>query len=151
MNSIQSTLMQETMENESGSESTERTAGPKRVLLVDDTPDNLRLLIKMLPKPLYMVHPATSGELALQFVQSTLPDLILLDVMMPDMDGYEVCRRLKEDLRTRHIPVIFLSAGDGIVDRAKAFAHGGVDYITKPFDPIDVLLRIQVHLSHKNG
>jgi CheY-like chemotaxis protein len=115
--------------------------------VVDDSPENLRLFVKSLPRELYTIHPATSGEQALKFVQSTLPDLIILDVMMPGMDGYEVCRRLKQDERTRHIPVIFLSASDEIVDRKKAFAHGGVDYIDKPFDPIDVLLRIQVHLS----
>jgi ATP/maltotriose-dependent transcriptional regulator MalT/DNA-binding response OmpR family regulator len=123
---------------------------PKRILLVDDTPDNLRLLIKMLPKPMYIVHPATSGELALQFVHATLPDLILLDVMMPEMDGYEVCRRLKEDERTRDIPVIFLSAAGQVIDKAKAFARGGVDYITKPFEPAEVLMRIQAHLSLRN-
>ncbi|MEN3364525.1 MAG: hypothetical protein V7606_1799 [Burkholderiales bacterium] len=121
--------------------------GPKRILLVDDTPENLRLLIKILPKQLYTLHPTTSGEMALKFVEATLPDLILLDVMMPHMDGYEVCRRLKQDQRTRDIPVIFLSAADQIGDKAKAFARGGVDYITKPFEPVEVLMRIQAHLT----
>lgn len=129
------------------STATEGSTATKRILLVDDTPENLRLLIKMLPRQMYTVHPATSGELALNFVKSTLPDLILLDVMMPGMDGYEVCRRLKQDDRTRDIPVIFLSAADQVVDKAKAFSRGGVDYITKPFEPVEALMRIQAHLS----
>jgi ATP/maltotriose-dependent transcriptional regulator MalT/DNA-binding response OmpR family regulator len=138
------------LEKQMGNKSPEQTTDVKRLLLVDDTPENLRLLIKMLPRQLYAIHPATSGELALKFVETTLPDLILLDVMMPGMNGYEVCRRLKEDQRTQDIPVIFLSAADQIVDKAKGFAHGAVDYITKPFEPVEVLLRIQAHLSLRN-
>jgi DNA-binding response OmpR family regulator len=130
-----------------GSKSTTQTTDRKRILLVDDTPEQLRLLIKILPPESYSLHPATNGESALMFVQSLLPDLILLDVMMPAMDGYEVCRRLKENPRTRAIPVIFLSAADQITDKSHAFAHGGVDYITKPFEPVEVLWRIQAHLS----
>jgi LuxR family maltose regulon positive regulatory protein len=133
-----------------GSNATEERPALKRILLVDDTPENLRLLMKMLPKQVYSVHPATSGEVALQFAQSTLPDLILLDVMMPGMDGYEVCSRLKEDERTRNIPIIFLSAADQLLDKARAFARGGVDYITKPFEPVEVLMRIQAHLTLRN-
>jgi ATP/maltotriose-dependent transcriptional regulator MalT/DNA-binding response OmpR family regulator len=138
------------LEKQMGNKSTEQTTDVKRLLLVDDTPENLRLLIRMLPRQLYAVHPATSGELALKFVETTLPDLILLDVMMPGMNGYEVCKRLKEDQRTQDIPVIFLSAADQIVDKAKGLAHGAVDYITKPFEPVEVLLRIQAHLSLRN-
>src|SRR5207237_3307777 len=80
-------------------------------------------------------------------VQSTLPDLILLDIVMPDLDGYEVCTRLKADDRTRDIPVIFISAVDEVLDKVKAFDSGGVDYIVKPFQPEEVLARIQTHLS----
>lgn len=129
-----------------GSKSSEQRTGMKRILLVDDKPENLRLLIKVLPSHLYIVHPATSGEVALKFVQTILPDLILLDVMMPEMDGYEVCRRLKSDERTRHIPIIFHSAADRVADKAKAFACGAVDYIAKPFEPAELQMRIAAHL-----
>lgn len=117
-----------------------------RILLVDDKPENLRLLVKILSTH-YVVHPATSGEGALRFLKASLPDLILLDIMMPNMDGYQVCHQLKASERTRDIPVIFISAEGQIVSKAKAFAHGGVDYITKPFQLEEVLLRVQAHLS----
>lgn len=119
----------------------------KHVLIVDDNPDNLGLLLSILPEQLYAVHAATSGEGALRIVDVTLPDLILLDIMMPGMDGYQVCNHLKEQPRTRDIPVIFISAIDQIVDKAKAFAQGGVDYITKPFQSEEVLMRVEAHLG----
>ncbi|WP_420473484.1 EAL domain-containing protein [Noviherbaspirillum sp. ST9] len=123
---------------------------PERILIVDDSPANLRLLMNMLGEHGYLVHPATNGELALQFVQTTLPDLILLDVFMPGMDGYELCRRLKADARTRDIPVIFLSSADQELNKLKAFSSGGVDYVVRPLQVEEVLARIRTHLSLRN-
>jgi diguanylate cyclase (GGDEF)-like protein/PAS domain S-box-containing protein len=121
-----------------------------RILVVDDTPSNLRLLINMLKQHAYVVHPATSGQAALRFLETTLPDLILLDVMMPGMDGYQVCERLKADPRTREIPVVFISAADQPLNKVKAFGAGGVDYIVKPFEAEEVLARIETHMAlHK--
>jgi PleD family two-component response regulator len=95
----------------------------------------------------YRVRLAASGEEALGAVQAALPDLILLDVHMPRMDGYQTCERLKRDERTRHVPVIFISALDQTEDKAKAFVVGGVDYVTKPIQIEEVLARLQTHLS----
>jgi diguanylate cyclase (GGDEF)-like protein/PAS domain S-box-containing protein len=117
-----------------------------RILVVDDTPANLRLLMDMLGEHGYLVHPASGGEPALRFVQSNLPDLILLDIMMPGMDGFQVCERLKANMQTRDVPVIFLSAADQVLDKVRAFASGGVDYIVKPFQVEEVLARIETHL-----
>ncbi|MBW2608215.1 MAG: response regulator [Deltaproteobacteria bacterium] len=117
------------------------------VLIVDDNPDNLRLLTEVLTEKGYKVRPAPSGSLALKSVRSTLPDLILLDVKMPGMDGYEVCRRLKADKRTRDVPVIFISAMAEVADKIKGFGVGGVDYITKPFQHEEVLARVETHVS----
>ena len=118
-----------------------------RILIVDDTPANLRLLMHILDEHGYSVHPACDGETALRFVQSTLPDLILLDVIMPGMDGYKVCERLKADVRTRDIPIIFISSADQELDKVKAFASGGVDYIVRPLHAEEVLARIKTHLA----
>ncbi len=123
------------------------TAPQVSVLVVDDTPDNLRLLSRMLSKRGYNVRPVPSGKLALTSAQAEPPDLILLDIMMPEMDGYEVCERLKDDENTRDIPVIFLSALSEVQDKVKAFAVGGVDYITKPFQAKEVLARVETHLA----
>jgi PAS domain S-box-containing protein len=117
------------------------------VLIVDDKPDNLRLLSGILKKNGYKVRPVLNGELALTSIRSTTPDLILLDIMMPEMDGYEVCRRLKEDKETRDIPVVFTSALSGLVDLIKGFNVGGVDYITKPFQQEEILARVNTHVS----
>lgn len=117
------------------------------VMIVDDTPDNLRLLIGMLSREGYKVRPVPNGKLALAAVASAAPELILLDIDMPDLNGYEVCQRLKADEATRDIPVIFLSAMHKTVDKIKAFAVGGVDYITKPFQMEEVLVRLKTHLS----
>ena len=119
----------------------------KSILVVDDTRENLRLLAEILTSRGYRVRPAPNGERALASVQKELPDLILLDIMMPEMDGYEVCRQLKAEEQTRHIPVIFISALGEIFDKMRAFSSGGVDYITKPFQMEEVLARIQTHLS----
>ncbi|MEC4717584.1 EAL domain-containing protein [Noviherbaspirillum sp. CPCC 100848] len=118
-----------------------------KILIVDDVADNLRLLQHMLREGGYTCYPANSGSMALRFLQNTLPDVILMDAMMPDMDGYEVCRRLRSDPRTHDIPVIFVSAADHVLDKVKAFSCGAVDYVVKPFQQEEVLARIKTHLS----
>jgi signal transduction histidine kinase len=120
------------------------------ILVVDDTPENLQLLVGMLKQKAYKVRPAPSGELALSGAQGFPPDLILLDIMMPEMDGYEVCSKLKADERTKDIPVIFISALSDVLDKVKAFSVGGVDYITKPFQEEEVLARVSTHLANQN-
>ncbi|MEG4147395.1 response regulator [Microcoleus sp. Pol12B5] len=117
------------------------------LLVVDDTPDNLRLLSTMLSDKGYKVRGVINGEMALKAARSTPPDLILLDITMPQMNGYEVCQHLKADGRTSGIPVIFLSALDRVLDKVKAFAVGGVDYITKPFHLEEVLARVENQLT----
>ncbi|HEY9825614.1 MAG TPA: EAL domain-containing protein [Stenomitos sp.] len=117
------------------------------ILLVDDLPDNLRILQSTIGDHGYKVRCAKSGSIALSSVQSDPPDLILLDINMPDMNGYEVCRRLKEDSRTRDVPVIFLSAINDVFDKVKAFEVGGADYITKPFQIEEVLIRLRYQLE----
>lgn len=117
------------------------------ILVVDDTPSNLRVLATMLTKRGYNVRKALSGEMALTACKNLLPDLILLDIMMPDMDGYEVCQRLKADEETSKIPVIFLSALNDVVDKVKAFSVGGADFITKPFQFEEVLARVKSQLA----
>ncbi|NJL94745.1 MAG: response regulator [Anaerolineae bacterium] len=130
---------------------TERRNGHKRhlgtILAIDDTPANLDLLMSMLVKRGYRVRPALTGEAALISAQQSPPDLILLDVNMPGMNGYEVCERLKADYRTTNIPVIFVSALDETMDKVRAFQVGGVDYVTKPFQVEEVLARIESQLT----
>lgn len=119
------------------------------VLVVDDTPDNLTLMSGLL-KDDYKVKIANGGEKALKIAQSdTPPDLILLDIMMPEMDGYTVCFHLKENPKTAHIPVIFLTAKTEVADETKGFELGAVDYITKPISPQIVMSRVAAHLSVK--
>ncbi|NJK38438.1 MAG: response regulator [Oscillatoriales cyanobacterium RM2_1_1] len=122
---------------------------PLDILIVDDTPANLRLLSKMMAEYGYNVRQAISGKMALIAVKTAQPDLILLDINMPEMSGYEVCEQLKKDEVSRSIPVIFLSALDDALDKVKAFRVGGVDYITKPFQFEEVIARIQNQLSIK--
>lgn len=117
------------------------------ILVVDDTPDNIRFLATLLLEHDFFVRKALSGQMALTAVQTLRPDLILLDVNMPGMNGYEVCQRLKENPQTASIPIIFLSALDSTADKIKAFQAGGVDYITKPFQFEEVLARIQTQLT----
>jgi len=117
-----------------------------QILVVDDIPANLKLLSNILSAQGYKVRPASDGQLALRSVASEIPDLILLDIKMPGMDGYEVCRQLKAEARFREIPVIFISALDELADKVKGFEAGGLDYITKPFEPIEVLARVKTHL-----
>jgi len=117
------------------------------VLVVDDTPENLDLMRQALENIGCEVMVATSGERALETVQRQVPELILLDVVMPGMDGFEVCRRLKQDETTRAIPVLFLTARDTADDIVEGFRAGGVDYIVKPFHKEEVLARVSMHLE----
>ena len=119
----------------------------EEILIVDDTPASLKLLSELLLSEGYQVRPANSGELALVSIQSKLPQMILLDIRMPGIDGYEVCRRLKADNATKDIPVIFISALDAVKDRIKGFECGGIDFITKPFQREEVLARVRNHLE----
>jgi two-component system NtrC family sensor kinase len=119
------------------------------ILVVDDTPDNLRLLSTMLNKHGYKVRKVMNGALAIRVASQAPPDLILLDIDMPQMNGYEVCQQLKANPKTSEIPVIFLSALDDASDKVKAFAVGGVDYITKPFQISEVLARVENQLRMK--
>jgi putative two-component system response regulator len=118
----------------------------KTVLIVDDTPDNISLLTEIL-KHQYRVKAALSGEKALELIKKDKPDIILLDVMMPEMDGYQVCAQLKSDALTEDIPVIFVTAKTEVTDEQKGFALGAVDYITKPVKPPLVLARVKTQLS----
>lgn len=117
------------------------------IMVVDDTPANLDLLTEMLRTNGYKVRPVTSGAQALRAAQSEVPDLILLDILMPEMDGYEVGMRLKEDNALKDVPVIFLSALTELEDKVRGLRGGGNDYITKPFQSEEVLARIEVHLG----
>ncbi|MGK7929550.1 MAG: response regulator, partial [Spirulina sp.] len=119
------------------------------ILIVDDLLPNLRVLTAMLKEKNYKVRQATDGESAIEAAQIKPPDLILLDIKMPDMDGYEVCQILKSDDRTKEIPVIFISALSEVLDKVKAFEVGGIDYITKPFQEEEVLTRIENQLTIK--
>lgn len=116
------------------------------VLVVDDTPENIDILVLILQAD-YTVKVAKSGEVALKIVREDQPDLILLDIMMPEMDGYEVCRRLKEDHTTSHIPVIFITGLGGAADELKGLELGAVDYVTKPISPPIVKARVRTHLA----
>ncbi|BAZ31965.1 response regulator receiver modulated diguanylate cyclase [Cylindrospermum sp. NIES-4074] len=113
------------------------------ILLVDDTPDNLRLLSKMLESQGFKVRKTVSGKMAIQAAKIEPPDLILLDINMPEINGYEVCRQLKSQEETAKIPIIFISALDQATDKVMAFEIGGVDYITKPFQESEVLARVK--------
>ena len=117
------------------------------ILIVDDTPANLRLLSNMLSDHGYKVRSVINGQMALTAIHAAPPDLVLLDIRMPGMSGYEVCEALKADPATREIPVIFISALDEIQDKVKAFTVGGVDYVTKPFQFEEVLARVETHLA----
>ncbi len=128
----------------------EQTIIPKltmSILVVDDTPANLRLVTGMLNELGYRVRSVSNGAFALQTARHNPPDLILLDVMMPEMDGYEVCKRLKADEQLAEIPVIFLSSLNETVDKVKAFEVGGVDYVTKPFQLRELQARVATHLE----
>ncbi|PSF35694.1 hybrid sensor histidine kinase/response regulator [Aphanothece hegewaldii CCALA 016] len=117
------------------------------ILIVDDTPDNLRLLSTMLVEQGYEVRSVINGAMAIMGAKAEPPDLILLDINMPKMNGYEVCQHLKADNQTQEIPIIFISALEDVFDKLQAFSVGGVDYITKPFQVEEVLARIETHLT----
>lgn len=120
---------------------------PETILMVDDTPANLGVLVETLSGAGYALMVAEDGEEALAQTRRTTPDLILLDVMMPGLDGFETCRRLKAQPATRDIPVLFMTALHETADKVKAFAAGGVDYITKPIEHEEALARIRTHLQ----
>ncbi len=120
---------------------------PAGILVVDDTPANFQVLAGMLKDRGYKVRPVPSGKLALVAAQHDPPDLILLDINMPEMNGYEVCERLKADDKLQGIPVIFISALTEQLDKVKAFAIGGVDYLTKPFQMEELHARVETHLK----
>ena len=117
------------------------------ILVVDDRPENLRVVSEFLKNRGYRVRKALNGELALISCQKCLPDIILLDINMPDMDGYQVCQRLKLDEKHRPIPVIFISILDDTLDKVKAFKVGGVDYITKPLNLEELIVRVENQLT----
>ena len=118
-----------------------------RILIVDDMPENIRMLIELLQND-YATVPATNGHIAVQKARADpQPDLILLDIIMPGMDGYDVCRELKADPRTRGIPVIFITAVSEAMDEAKGFTLGAVDYVTKPFNPVTITARVKTHIE----
>lgn len=124
-----------------------KTEGKADILVVDDHPANLRLLSVMLEKQGYQVRKALNGQIALDSVEASLPDIVLLDINMPQMSGYEVCSKLKAAERTRDLPVIFLSAASEALNKIHAFEVGGADYITKPFQLEDVLIRVENQLT----
>lgn len=117
------------------------------IVIVDDNPNNLRVLGSMLQQANYKIRPALDGQLALKSILANPPDLILLDIRMPGMDGYQVCHELKNNEISKEIPVIFISALQDTEDKLMAFKSGGVDYITKPFQLEEVLARVKAHLS----
>ena len=117
------------------------------VLIVDDTIDTLRLLSDLLSEQGYDVRAVTNGRQALQAVERDPPDLILLDVGLPEMDGYEVCRQLRASERSQDVPVIFITALADTADKVRAFEAGGVDYVTKPFQVEEVLARVKAHVA----
>jgi len=119
------------------------------ILLVDDKAENLQLLKQILNREGYQVKNAISGEIALIYLEKNLPDLILLDIIMPNMNGYQVCKLIKENEQTKSIPIIFLSALNETLDKVKAFKLGASDYITKPFEEVEVLTRVSHHIALK--
>jgi len=144
MNDLDNSMQKAFSENPNASTNSEIL-----ILIVDDLPDNLRVLSAAISGQGFQIRCAKSGAIALMAVETTCPDLILLDIKMPDMDGYEVCQRLKASQFTRDIPIIFLSSLDDVFDKVKAFNVGGADYITKPFQVEEVLIRIKHQLSLK--
>jgi len=118
-----------------------------KILAADDNPINLKLLSRVLVNSSYQILTAENGQTALDIALAEKPDLILLDVVMPGMDGYEVCKRLHENEETAYIPVIFLSARNESIDKARGLALGAVDYLTKPFDALEINARVRTHLN----
>lgn len=121
--------------------------GNEKIMVVDDTPANLTILVELLGRRGYRVAAFPRGSMALKAAALEAPDLMLLDIMMPDMDGFEICRRLKEDEKLREVPVLFISALDDPAGKVRAFAAGGVDYVTKPFQEEELAARVRTHLA----
>jgi PleD family two-component response regulator len=117
------------------------------ILIIDDQLENLRVLSEILKHQGYRIRQAINGTSALRAIQSSPPDLILLDIKMPDMDGYEVCQKLKSDPQTEEIPIIFISGLNEVWDKVRAFEVGGVDYISKPFQVEEVMARIETQFT----
>ncbi len=117
------------------------------ILIVDDEPDNLRLLSSFLKVENYEVRKALNAEMALKAIATAKPDLILLDIQMPDINGYELCRILKDSPETNQIPIIFISAKSNVLDKGLAFDLGGVDYIVKPFHELEVVVRVKHQIT----
>ena len=117
------------------------------ILIVDDNPDNLKVLSETLKSENYNVRAARNGMAALSSINVSAPHLMLLDIAMPQMDGYEVCKKIKADENLKKIPIIFISANTDILDKSKAFSLGAVDFITKPFHAVEVLARVKTHLN----
>jgi DNA-binding response OmpR family regulator len=126
----------------------DRTGFSQSILIVDDLPTNLNLLRIMLEPEGYGILGATSGAAALQIVKRTLPDLILLDVMMPGLDGFETCREMKRTDAAQSVPVVFITARHDTEALVKGFQAGGVDFITKPFSREEVLARVRTHIEN---
>lgn len=119
----------------------------EKILVIDDQPANLEVLVSFLKDHKFTVRIAETGTWALQVLESYEPDIIILDVMMPEMDGFETCRKIKANENTKEIPVIFMTALTNVNDKVEGFAAGGVDYITKPFQHVEVLARINAHIA----
>ena len=122
-------------------------ASPANILIVDDIEDNIEILGDLLTFDGHTVRTAMSGEVALKRVQESRPDLILLDILMPGMDGYEVCSKLKADESTKDIPIIFVSSMADVDSKVKGFKVGGVDYINKPFQHAEIIVRVNTHIT----
>lgn len=122
-----------------------------KILIVDDNVDNLRLLGNILDNANYLIEFAKDGEKGLIMAEKTLPDLILLDIMMPIMDGYEVCEKLKSNKKTEKIPIIFLSAKTDTESIVKGFRKGGSDFLSKPFNKEELLARVNIHLNYRKS
>jgi PleD family two-component response regulator len=122
----------------------------EKLLIVDDMTENIDVLVALL-KDEYMIAAARNGKRAVELAEKNLPDLIMLDIVMPDMDGYTVCRKLKALEITKNIPIIFITAVSEAMDEAKSFRLGAVDYITKPFSPLTVKARVKTHLALKTS
>ncbi len=123
--------------------------GEPTILIVDDNPKNLQYLGNLLTDAGYEPVAVLDGEQAFEFLDTTLPDLILLDIMMPEMDGFEICKKIKETRNACHIPIIFLTAKTAAEDIVKGFELGGSDYVTKPFQPAELLVRVKTQIEMK--
>ncbi|MEA5537221.1 response regulator [Crocosphaera sp. XPORK-15E] len=126
---------------------TEKNIKQAKILIIDDNPSNLKLLTKILVEQNYRVRIAPSAKLGINSVMAEAPDLILLDIKMPDMDGYTICQQFKANEQTRDIPIIFVSGLEDVMDKVKAFKMGGVDYIVKPFATEEVIARVENQLQ----